>query len=191
MRHLLAILLMTVWVQAGIAQNLLREETPHQLYIDDLGKCSDCSSFTIIISDERVQPSIARTFKSIAESFGRKHAGAMVSWGEALKQYRFFKHHACGSFTDLARQVVVYIDTRSQFCGRFPFTDERQLMAMISIVSANLDDAPAIKNEVWRLKTKQAVASYAASNKIAGSVRHLVFDFVDYVGEMLLSAPGK
>jgi hypothetical protein len=186
MGRLFAVLLLAMWAQAQSTESPLPEEVPHNIYVDDLAKCRDCVTYTIVITDDRAQSKVARNFKDIADSFGRKHAGAVVSWSEALKQYRFFSAHKCGSFTDLASKVVVYIDTRSGYCGRFPYEDEPRLVAVLSIITANLDEARTITNEGWRLKTKQAITAYARSNKLVEPLRDAALELVDYVGEMLL-----
>lgn len=176
------LLLLVLGTPAAHAQDLRTMEIPRHLYIDSLSECADCVTFTIIISDTPVQQPIAQTFRVIADALGRKNAAAMVSWQHALQNYRFFKNSGCDSFTDMAGQVVVYIDRSEKYCQSFPYEKDAQLMALISLISSNVGDAKRIQNEGWRYTTKQAIATYAAENKVVDSVKNIAFRFIDYIG---------
>lgn len=182
-----ALIAFALFCQSAIAQtNLLFEEIPHNLYMNALVECKECASYMIIITDKKVNKHIASAFKSIANSFNNKLAGAIVNWKDALTNYRFFKNNRCGSFTDLAESVVVYIDKKNSYCESFAYDNQPQLVGMISIISSNLGELKNIKNETWRLRTKQAIASYAKENKIAAASKQTAFKFIDYIGNLLL-----
>jgi len=184
MRYLVLILLLPVHVLA--AENYVTEEIPHHIYIDNLDACPKCATHTIIISDDKKSQEIFSAFKSIAESFGQKHAGSIVNWATALKQYRFFKNHQCPSFTNLAKSVVVYIDKNKKYCKAMSYDNQDQLVALIFIISQNIGKLDAIRNMGWRYETKKALSTYAEENKVADSLKQAAYELVDYFGDMLL-----
>ena len=191
MFFLLLILMVGHSTQAIANEILLNEEIPHHLYIDSLNECEDCTTYTIIISDKKVNKGISSAFKDISNSFGKKHAGAIIKWGEALKNFRFFKNHKCGSFTDMAERVVIYLDKNNNYCGRFPYDNEKQLIAMISIVSSNLGNPENIKVQDWGYKTKQAVNTYAKKNENVAPLKKFTFELIDYVMKSLTESKDK
>lgn len=186
MRLFLTAFLILLGTLVYSSDNLIDEEIPHYLYISSLIECEDCLSYTIIISDVEVDKTISKTFKNIAESFGKKHAGAIVTWSNALTNYRFFKNHRCNTFTNLGNKVIIYIDKNKQYCINFPYDDQTNLSAMIKIIGSNVGKFDDSKDKTWRLKAQNEIYIYAKENKIVDSSRQLTYEFIDYINDSLL-----
>ena len=154
-------------------------------FMQHFGDCPDCKTVTLIVSAEPLDASVAAQFKQVAESFGKDHAGSIVSKSEIWKHYSVFNRYGCKPLDSFGERFVVYIDRDDAFCDAFPYVDPQHLATIISLISEDLDDARRIGAGQWELTRQRDLRTYFDANPIAKPMEEFAFGFLTYVRTML------
>lgn len=169
------------------AESLLDSATSTSKFYQEAFKdCDDCKTITIIVSKNKLDKDLLKSFKSISERFGKKHMGTTMSKLEVWDMFEVFDRYNCKALDQFESRFIIYIDKDEKYCGLLPFKTNDHLMSIVSLIRKNLDNAKIIAAKRWGKMAKISIDDYSKSNAEVSAAKVFIYDFIDYIDNLVI-----
>lgn len=142
---------------------------------------------TIVVTENKLDKNILKSFKTISETFGKKHMGSTMTKSQLRDSFEIFDRYDCVPLDQFGSQFIIYFDKDEKYCGIIPFTTEHHLMSMVNIIRRHFDNAKNISTKKWKYLVKKSVGDYSNNNPEAFATKRFLFKYIDYIDKLINS----
>ena len=163
---------------------LFSTDPDRQFWLENFRACPECTTMTVVVSQEPVSDEIRMIFREVAEQFGETHAASILDAKSYLVNYKIFMNNGCDTFTAYDGTFLIYIDRKKKYCVKFPVSDANHLFSVISIVSHHWKNPDAIRIEHKKFLAIDIVKRYTDQYKEVKPTQDALISFLEYVARL-------